>query len=90
MQGNVKDVPARSLEPRRQATKFIVLLQQENFHAVAGENVRRGETAKPAADHDDVVFVGGSFEKVFGHRNVEMKMIWKAVRISQTVKKLND
>ena len=71
VQRNVEDVPAGTLEERRQPAELIMVLQQQNGMSRLGEIVGAGHSGEPAADDDGVKASGKSVKRILRvHENV--------------------
>jgi hypothetical protein len=81
VQRDVKNVPPFAREPRRQAPELVMVLQQQHPVARLREDVRAGQSAQSAADHDHIVVVGDAFEPIVSHGNRQMR--WPAGKAQQ-------
>jgi len=67
MEGDVEDVPAFPLEPRRHAAKVVVVLQQQDRIVAGRQPVGGGQAGEPRADDDHFVFGLDVSEPVLRH-----------------------
>lgn len=67
VQRDVEDMAAGAFEPGCEATQLVMLFQQQDPVATPRQDIRGGQAAESTSDHDDVVFVLGTFEKIFWH-----------------------
>ncbi len=67
MQGNVENVPALAREPGGEPAELIMMFEQQHAMARLGEHVGARQTTQAAANDNDVILVGNSFEPVVSH-----------------------